>query len=107
MRTIKGKGVSLNEPAVVRKSAATKTGVFKKARECGKIITVEEHITVGGRGEAISSLLAEKNPVPVKKIGVRDEFGHSNCARKISPPKQNSDKKFFSCKARGIFLQRA
>lgn len=83
LRTIKGKGVSFNEPAVVRKSAATKTGVFKKARECGKIITVEEHSTVGGLGAAISSLLAEKNPVPVKKIGVRDEFGHSGAAAEL------------------------
>ena len=57
--------------------------ILSAARECGKIITVEEHSTVGGLGEAVCSLLAEKNPVPVKKIGVRDEFGHSGAAAEL------------------------
>ena len=54
--------------------------ILKAARDCGKIVTVEEHNIIGGLGEAVCSLLAEKNPVPVKKIGVNDEFGHSGAA---------------------------
>ena len=54
--------------------------VLKAAKECGKIVTCEEHSIIGGLGEAVSSLLAEKLPTPVRRIGVNDEFGHSGPA---------------------------
>ena len=54
--------------------------VLKAAKECGRIITCEEHSVIGGLGEAVCSLLAEKYPVPVRRIGVNDEFGHSGPA---------------------------
>ncbi|MCQ2443801.1 MAG: transketolase family protein [Oscillospiraceae bacterium] len=54
--------------------------VLKAATECGKIVTVEEHSVIGGLGEAVCSLVAENTPVPVKRIGVNDEFGHSGPA---------------------------
>lgn len=54
--------------------------VLKAAKECGKIVTCEEHSIIGGLGEAVSSLLAEKMPTPVRRIGVNDEFGHSGPA---------------------------
>ena len=54
--------------------------VLKAAKECGKVITVEEHSVIGGLGEAVCSALAENCPVPVKRIGVNDEFGHSGPA---------------------------
>lgn len=54
--------------------------VLKAAKECGKIITCEEHNIIGGLGEAVCSCLAEKHPVPVRRIGVNDEFGHSGPA---------------------------
>lgn len=57
--------------------------VLKAAEECGKIITVEEHSIIGGLGEAVCSVLAENKPVPVKRIGVQDEFGHSGPAAEL------------------------
>ena len=54
--------------------------VLKAARECGKIITCEEHSILGGLGEAVCGLLSEKCPTPVRRIGVNDEFGHSGPA---------------------------
>ena len=54
--------------------------VLKAARECGKIVTCEEHSVIGGLGEAVCSLLGEKRPTPVKRIGVNDVFGHSGPA---------------------------
>lgn len=54
--------------------------VLKAAKECGKIVTVEEHSVIGGLGDAVCGLLSETDPVPVKKIGVNDEFGHSGPA---------------------------
>ena len=51
--------------------------IFTAARECRRIITVEEHSIIGGLGEAVCSVVAEKLPVPVRRIGVMDQFGHS------------------------------
>ena len=54
--------------------------VLKAARECGRIVVCEEHSIIGGLGEAVSALLSEKLPTPVRRIGVMDEFGHSGPA---------------------------
>ena len=54
--------------------------VIAAAKKCGKVITCEEHSVIGGLGEAASSCLSENYPVPVKRIGVNDEFGHSGPA---------------------------
>ena len=54
--------------------------VLSAAGKCGKVITCEEHSVIGGLGEAVCSLLSEKLPTPVKRIGVNDEFGHSGPA---------------------------
>ena len=54
--------------------------VLAAAAKCGKVITCEEHSIVGGLGEAVCSLLCEKLPTPVRRIGVNDVFGHSGPA---------------------------
>ena len=54
--------------------------VLKAAADCGKIVTCEEHSIIGGLGEAVCSLLSEKLPTPVRRVGVNDEFGHSGPA---------------------------
>ena len=54
--------------------------VLKAAADCGRVITCEEHSVIGGLGEAVCSLLSEKQPTPVRRIGVNDEFGHSGPA---------------------------
>ena len=54
--------------------------VIAAAKQCGKVITCEEHSVIGGLGEAVCSLLSEKCPTLVKRIGVNDEFGHSGPA---------------------------
>jgi transketolase len=57
--------------------------VLKAAKECGKIVTVEEHNIIGGLGEAVCGVVSENCPVPVKRIGVNDEFGHSGPAGEL------------------------
>lgn len=57
--------------------------VLEAARKCGKIVTCEEHSVIGGLGEAVCGVLAEKLPTPVKRIGVNDEFGHSGPAAEL------------------------
>ena len=57
--------------------------VLKAAKECGKVITCEEHSVIGGLGEAVCSFLSETCPTPVKRIGVNDQFGFSAPAAEV------------------------
>lgn len=56
---------------------------MEAARKCGKVITCEEHSVIGGLGEAVCSLLSEKLPTPVRRIGVQDTFGESGPANDL------------------------
>lgn len=51
--------------------------ILKAAKECKHIVTVEEHSIIGGLGSAVSEVVCENAPVPVKKIGIEDVFGQS------------------------------
>lgn len=51
--------------------------VLAAAKECKRIITCEEHSVIGGLGAAVCEVLEEECPVPVRRIGVQDVFGHS------------------------------
>lgn len=53
------------------------------AKETGKVVTIEEHSVIGGLGGAVCEVLSEKCPVPVKRIGVYDEFGQSGPATEL------------------------
>ncbi len=51
--------------------------IINLAKKTGKIVTVEEHQIAGGMGSAVAECLAKNFPVPMKFIGVNDEFGQS------------------------------
>ena len=57
--------------------------VLAAAKETGKIVTAEEHSIIGGLGGAVCELLAEKYPVPVCRIGIKDVFGESGPAKEL------------------------
>ncbi len=50
------------------------------ARECGAVVTAEEHNVIGGLGSAVAETLSETCPVPVLRVGVDDVFGRSGSA---------------------------
>jgi len=51
--------------------------IIKAAKETGAIVTAEEHSILGGLGSAVSEVLSENYPTPVKRVGVEDKFGKS------------------------------
>jgi len=51
--------------------------ILAAARTAGRVVTVEEHQALGGLGSAITELLSEQYPVPIRRIGVPDVFGQS------------------------------
>ena len=57
--------------------------ILKAARETGRIITVEEHNVIGGLADAVCEVTSSECPVPVRRIGVYDEFGYSGPAKEL------------------------
>ena len=53
------------------------TTIMKAARDCGAIVTVEEHQVMGGMGSAVAEVLAKHYPVAIEMIGMQDTFGES------------------------------
>lgn len=51
--------------------------IVNAAEETGGIVTVDNHNIYGGLGSAVCEVVAEKRPVKVKRIGVKDVFGKS------------------------------
>lgn len=56
----------LDEETIVRIAKTTKA-----------VVTAEEHNVIGGLGSAISEVLAEKQPTPIVRVGLKDTFGES------------------------------
>jgi transketolase len=51
--------------------------IVAAARDCGAIVTVEEHQKHAGMGSRVAEIVAQKHPVPIEFIGVDDRFGQS------------------------------
>lgn len=57
--------------------------ILKAARETKSIITAEEHSVIGGLGSAVAEVCAQKHPVNIRMIGIRDQFGRSGKPREL------------------------
>lgn len=49
--------------------------IIDSAKQTGAIVTAENHNIINGLGSAVAEVLAEKCPVPLERIGIKDEFG--------------------------------
>lgn len=64
--------INLHTPKPIDKDA-----IIKAARETGAVLTIEEHTIYGGMGSAVAEVLVQNCPVPMKLMGIDDEFGES------------------------------
>lgn len=57
--------------------------IIQAAKECGKIITVEDHQVAGGMGSAVAEIVSEKYPCTVVRLGVQNSFGESGSSEEL------------------------
>lgn len=57
--------------------------ILASAEKTRKVVTVEEHFTIGGLGTAVCELLSEHLPTKVLRIGIEDEFCKSGPAAEL------------------------
>jgi transketolase len=78
--TLAAEGISARVVNIHTIKPLDKELIVKCAKETGVIVTAEEHSVIGGLGSAVAEAVTEGCPVPVVKVGVNDEFGHSGPA---------------------------
>ncbi len=57
--------------------------ILRAAKDAKAIVTVEEHQIAGGMGSAVAEFLSSVFPVPIERIGVRDQFGQSGTPEEL------------------------
>lgn len=57
--------------------------IIAAAKECGAVVTIEEHQIVGGLGSAVAECLAKSQPTKQAFIGVHDRFGQSGTMQEL------------------------
>lgn len=57
--------------------------IEQAAKECGAIVTVEEHQIMGGVGSAVAEVVARTHPVPIEFIGMQNSFGESGTPEEL------------------------
>ncbi|MBR5270595.1 MAG: transketolase family protein [Clostridia bacterium] len=73
---LKAEGVSARVVNIHTIKPIDKDIIVKASNETGAIVTCEEHYIMGGLGSAVTEVVCEKAPCPVKIIGT-DRFGKS------------------------------
>ncbi|MBR6107711.1 MAG: transketolase family protein [Oscillospiraceae bacterium] len=78
--TLAAEGISVRVINIHTIKPLDKELIVQAAQETGSIVTAEEHSVIGGLGSAVAEAVCEACPVPVRRIGVNDTFGHSGPA---------------------------
>lgn len=52
-----------------------KQAIIDSARKTGAVLTIENHNVIGGLKSAVCEVLMEEYPVPLRAIGIKDQFG--------------------------------
>ncbi len=81
--TLKAEGVNARVINIATIKPLDEEIIIKAAKECGKVVTCEEHSIIGGLGEAVAGVLSEQCPTPMRRVGVQDVFGHSGPALEV------------------------
>jgi transketolase len=76
-------GIEVEVLAIVTIKPLDVEAVVVLAKKAGKLVTVEEHQIAGGLGGLIAETVTEHFPVPVKRVGVNDEFGQSGTPEQL------------------------
>lgn len=58
--------------------------VLGSAKKCGRVLVAEEAQASAGFGGAIAELLSSELPMPIKRVGINDQFGQSGSASELA-----------------------
>ncbi len=76
-RSLAAEGIEVSVLHVPCVKPLDEEAVLTAARKAGRVVTVEEHQIAGGFGSAVAEFLSERYPVPITRLGIKDQFGQS------------------------------
>jgi transketolase len=82
-KELKERGIEIEVMNLASIKPLDEKSLIAFAKKNKMIVTVEEHQIRGGMGSAVAECLAQNYPVPMRFIGVRDEFGQSGTPEEL------------------------
>lgn len=74
-KTLKEQGINADIINIHTIKPIDKQAIIDSARKTGAVLTVENHNVIGGLKSAVCEVLMEEYPVPLRAIGIKDQFG--------------------------------
>ena len=81
---LKTEGISVRVLNMFTWKPIDREAILAAAEETGGIVTAENHNVINGLGSAVAEVLVKEKPVPVKMVGVQDEFGEVGKLHELS-----------------------
>lgn len=72
---LKADGISARVVNIHTWKPIDKDAIIECAKETGAIVTCENHNVCNGLGSAVAEVVCQNSPVPMRLVGVKDEFG--------------------------------
>ncbi len=72
---LKEEGISARVVNIHTWKPIDKDAIIECANETGAIVTCENHNVCNGLGSAVAEVVCQNSPVPMRLVGVKDEFG--------------------------------
>jgi len=82
-RELENEGISAEVVHVPTIKPLDEETILESVRKTGRVVTAEEAQAAAGFGGAVTELLSEKLPVPVKRLGMQDHFGESGTPEEL------------------------
>ncbi len=73
--TLKAEGISAEIINIHTIKPIDREAVVASAKKTGAVVTAENHNIIGGLKSAVCEVLMEECPVPLRAVGVQDQFG--------------------------------
>jgi transketolase len=75
--TLRGRGIEARVLNLHTLKPIDVEAIERAARDCGAVVTAEEHQIHGGLGGAVAEVVVRTHPVPMEFVAVHDRFGRS------------------------------
>ena len=76
--------------------------VLAAVKDCGAIVTAEEHSVIGGLGGVVAEVLADNTHVPFERVGIQDRFGQSGTPALLAKEYGLTDKEIAEAARRAV-----
>lgn len=84
-KTLEIQGIQARVVDMYSLKPVDEAAVIRASLETGAIVTAEDHSVLGGLGEIVAGVTAEKAPCFLRRVGVADRFGRSGNWQEVLP----------------------